>query len=128
MHKTYLSLMWQKNVWLIKRESSAVLKSWKHREISFFHEFIFVFALYIIGLEVWKKHTKEGWLCKGVVYRSVCVCVWGSNLQHTMFLWSFHSSISRFWMLHSMLEYHTQYMVLKIHKKHFWVFFYEQIS
>ena len=67
--------MWQKNVWLIKREGSAVLKSWKHREISFFHEFIFVFALYIIGLEVWKKHTKEGWLCKGVVYRSVCVCV-----------------------------------------------------
>ena len=84
MHKTYLSLMWQKNVWLIKREGSAVLKSWKHREISFFHEFIFVFALYIIGLEVWKKHAKEGWLCKGVVYRSVCVCVCGAQTFSTL--------------------------------------------
>lgn len=78
--------MWQKNVWLIKREGSAVLKSWKHREISFFHEFIFVFALYIIGLEVWKKHAKEGWLCKGVVYRSVCVCVGLKPSAHYVFM------------------------------------------
>ena len=67
-----------KNVFFFTKKHDVVLKSFKHEEITFAREFIFVFILYFIAA-ISSKNVKSGgfrkrikrrvWPYRGVVYR-----------------------------------------------------------
>ena len=80
-------------VLFIKKASNAVFQSSKNEEITFPHEFIFVFIRYFTGVilsekscqkrGVRKKYKKGGWPYRWVVYRRG-----GSNLLRTMVMFT----------------------------------------
>ena len=57
---TNLTMVWYAKVLLIKEECNVVLQSSKHEEITFPHEYLFVFTLYITGAILSKNVVNGG--------------------------------------------------------------------
>lgn len=107
----YLSLVWHMKKLLIKKECSLVLGSWRNifpSCVDFIICLIYHWCNFVEGGRFKKKGSVE---------------VGHSQLLHTILLWSFQPTVSRFWVLQPVPEYHTQCMFLQMHKQHFLVFF-----